>query len=94
MHTTDSVSKVSYDFFGYIELVNTFSVGNDIDNTGYIDLIVGWKRRRWKSACWLPATPNASYTSEKIQRCPLCAPVILLLDLVGHTKNLMHTTTF
>ena len=50
MHTTDSVPEVSYDFSGYIALVNTSSVGDDIDNTGYIDLIVGWKRRRWKSA--------------------------------------------
>ena len=44
--------------------------------------------------CLLPATPDASDASDVIQRCPSQAPVIQWIEIVGHTKRLMHTTSF
>ena len=35
---------------GYTALENAARDGDSIDNTGSIDLLVGWERTRWKSA--------------------------------------------
>ena len=34
----------------YTALENTARDGDSIDNTGSIDLLIGWERTRWKSA--------------------------------------------